>query len=214
MSLVTNMTRKEIAALYRSIKKSDFERNLERKRQQLSHTEVGVRGLLTTANTRFLYVLVRCIKPEVVVETGVCNGMSTAYLLQGLHDNHCGHLYSIDLPNHPTLGTDLILPDGYETGELIPEYLRGSWDLITGDATYCLGPLLSKVKTIDIFIHDSRHTYEHMMWEYVTAWPSIKKGGFLVSDDIHWNNAFSEFLRNVQCSTYHTSQGQGVLKKD
>jgi hypothetical protein len=45
-----------------------------------------------------LYRLLRELRPRVSVETGVCNGVSTAFLLLALEDNEAGDLYSIDLP--------------------------------------------------------------------------------------------------------------------
>lgn len=45
-----------------------------------------------------LYVLVRTTKPKSIIETGVAGGDSSALILQALHDNKKGKLYSIDLP--------------------------------------------------------------------------------------------------------------------
>lgn len=45
-----------------------------------------------------LYLTVRLIKPETIVETGVSSGSSSAYILRALYDNQKGKLYSIDLP--------------------------------------------------------------------------------------------------------------------
>ena len=45
-----------------------------------------------------LYRLLRELQPRVAVETGVCNGVSTAFLLLALEDNGEGALHSIDLP--------------------------------------------------------------------------------------------------------------------
>src|SRR5439155_326535 len=45
-----------------------------------------------------LYAIVRELRPRVAVETGVCNGVSTAFLLLALEANGFGELHSIDLP--------------------------------------------------------------------------------------------------------------------
>ena len=42
-----------------------------------------------------------CRPEEVVVETGVATGVTSAYLLAGLADNGRGTLHSVDLPNGP-----------------------------------------------------------------------------------------------------------------
>ena len=46
-----------------------------------------------------LYLLIRKYYPEVVVETGVAQGVSSMFILQAMDDNDHGSLVSIDLPN-------------------------------------------------------------------------------------------------------------------
>src|SRR5579863_584889 len=47
---------------------------------------------------RLCYAVVRALRPRAVTETGVCYGVTSAYLLAALRANNEGHLYSIDLP--------------------------------------------------------------------------------------------------------------------
>jgi hypothetical protein len=56
--------------------------------------------------------------------------------------------------------------------------------------------LLGNLKGIDMFHHDSMHTYEHMTFEYETVWPKLSKGGVLASDGVQWNHAFEDFCRS------------------
>jgi predicted O-methyltransferase YrrM len=122
-----------------------------------------------------IYLLVRSRKPEVVVETGVCYGASSAYILQALKDNGSGVLYSIDLGNKPNEP-----PSDY----FVPRHLRDRWHLIIGDSKDQLPQLLERLGRIDLFHHDSLHTYEHMMWEYGTALPYLPANGILSSHDV------------------------------
>ncbi|EPF19856.1 class I SAM-dependent methyltransferase [Microcystis aeruginosa] len=158
-----------------------------------------------------LYLLVRKYKPDVFVETGVARGVTSAYILCAMRENARGHLYSIDLPaklactESDTSGNKQIyqLADGqihhdYEVGYLVPEYLKDSWTLILGDARQELPQLLDKLGQVDIFLHDSLHTYDHMMLEYQTAYPHIVEGGLLLSDDVLWNRAFYDFCKNQE----------------
>jgi predicted O-methyltransferase YrrM len=68
---------------------------------QYLHTclqEAGdVGGSIDYESGTALYVLVRIFKPEVVVETGVANGVSSSFILKALDQNSRGKLYSIDL---------------------------------------------------------------------------------------------------------------------
>lgn len=150
--------------------------------------------------TQILYFLVKKLKPEIVVETGVATGESTGYMLQGIKDNGFGKLYSIDLPFQWYLYGDHklhldSLPAGKMPGYLIPKQLKKNWYLILGDTHNKLPPLLSNLGTIDIFFHDSEHTDKTMLFEYNQSWPYIKQDGLLISDDISYSKAFDQFSK-------------------
>ena len=130
-----------------------------------------------------LYLIVRVLRPKCVVETGVAAGRSSAFILRGLYDNGEGKLYSID-PNP-------------NSGYAIPRHLKGRWKFINATSEEALFDLLRKLNQIDVFLHDSLHTYECMSFEYKTAWHFIKKGGVLLSDDVSSNSAFQHFAKNV-----------------
>jgi predicted O-methyltransferase YrrM len=153
------------------------------------------------------YAVVRAQKPNVVVETGVANGVSSAYLLLALHLNQKGHLHSIDV------GDRSFLPPCKETGWIVPGWLRNRWTLHMGDSRKLLPEVLGQFAEIDVFIHDSLHTQEHMKFEYEKAYPSIRSGGVLISDDALWNPAFPEFARAVGASAVQIMRGVGVLQK-
>lgn len=151
----------------------------------------------------FLYVICRLLTPSVVVETGVGAGLSSTFILQALSDNRNGNLYSIDLPQATYItekGTEIDdstwIPENSRTGWLVPQKLRNRWELLIGKSKERLPPLLRKLKRIDLFFHDSEHTYENMFWEYQTVWSYITKGGVLASHDVDWNNAFIDFSKN------------------
>jgi hypothetical protein len=150
-----------------------------------------------------LYVTTRIVKPEVIVETGVEYGRSTWSILQALETNGKGNLWSIELGGGRKIPQRArpSLPDE-EVGKLVPQNLKKRWHLILGDAKNELPPLLQRLKEIDIFLHDSLHTEEHMMFEYQTAWSFLKEGGLLLSDDISFS--FREFASKVGRPYYLT----------
>lgn len=147
----------------------------------------------------YLYAFCRIIKPERVVETGVHYGASSAFILQALSDNDQGHLYSIDLPDVSYIRDNSERHhDAIKSGNVglgIPIRLRKRWTLVIGDAKERLPELLRTMKSIDIFHHDSMHTYEHMIFEYRQAFTKLKGEGLLASDDITWNTAFPDFCK-------------------
>jgi len=166
----------------------------------------------------YLYALCRRLEPEIVIETGVNAGVSTSFILQALRDNRKGHLYSIDLPignyrrDDGRIHTDR-RTRGTETGFYVPIELRDRWTLIFGDARKELPYLTGNLETIDIFHHDSLHTYDHMYFEYETAWRKLRIGGLLTSDDVTWSNAFFDFCRSKNVTGYLV-QGAGFAFKD
>ncbi|HBT80829.1 MAG TPA: hypothetical protein DEB13_02735 [Candidatus Yanofskybacteria bacterium] len=173
-----------------------------------------------------LYVLIRLMRPEVIIETGVASGRSSWAPLQALNENKKGKLYSIDFPQYfkgdspEMFVADTgrpefkgFVPEGEMPGWLVPQELRSRWELILGKSREKLPELLSKLGSVNIFYHDSDHSYQNMTFEYVAVWPHVSRGGFLLSDDIKHNNAFMDFINKNEIRDYHTSFGFGLMRK-
>jgi len=165
---------------------------------------------LDNQNGLFLYILCKIIKPEKVVETGVAYGLSSMYILQALFENKKGVLYSIDSIFSPWESKEMI-------GSAIPKYLRHNWNFILGSSSEKLEEILSSLNSVDIFFHDSMHTYKNMIFEFDTAWSYIAKNGFLLSDDISSNNAFYDFYSKITVNPFILYRNDksllGILKK-
>jgi predicted O-methyltransferase YrrM len=154
-----------------------------------------------------LYRLLREMKPLVALETGVCNGVSTAFLLLALERNGSGELHSIDLPEvageeyEPGTFWDgkggAVIPPGREPGWMVPPHLRERWSLVLGRSQDELPQLLERTGAIDFFMHDSEHSYECMSFEFERAWEAMRDGGSLVADDVNVNPAWDEFTQRV-----------------
>jgi predicted O-methyltransferase YrrM len=156
-------------------------------REQASCSDGAFRASYSgdSALAGFCYAVTRTLQPRKVVETGVCYGVTSSYILKAMEMNGEGHLDSIDLP---PLGKD---PDR-QIGRFIPEELRSRWTLHRGASSRLLRPLLNQLGSIDLFVHDSQHTYRNMRDEFATAWPFLRAGGVLISDDVEGNVAFLE----------------------
>lgn len=155
----------------------------------------------TCFGNSFLYGVVRRFRPNVVLETGVYFGASSAFILSALAFNGRGKLYSIDLPNQTYAKADGrihldILPVGAKPGFVVPLNLRDRWKLILGDVRDVLPRMLQQIPRVDLFFHDSAHIYEIMRFEYEAIWPNLAKGGLLLSDDVNWNSAFFDFCKS------------------
>ncbi len=164
------------------------------------------------APQELLYHIVRFLSPARCVETGVYRGISTAFILAGLHDNRHGHLTSIDLPSARYLdsSTSLLhsspLLQGEATGFVVPDSLRYRWSLRLGDSKNLLPRVLEESGPVDLFYHDSVHTYEFMTWEFETAKQHLAPMGVVASDDTNWNNAFRDFCSS-SCVAWSTVIG-------
>lgn len=150
-----------------------------------------------------LYLIVRALRPEILVETGGTPGKSTAFILCAMHRNGCGHLYTIDLPPDAVHDTRLqvresyheALPSGASSGWVVPDELKERHTHLLGSSREHLPTVLKEVQTIDVFLHDSDHSYENMTWEFQTAFPALGENGLLLSDDVRANDAFSDFCQ-------------------
>ena len=180
-------------------------------------------GAIGYAEGIYLYAVVRAVRPRVAVETGVANGFSTAFLLQALRANGEGRLHSIDLPREVGRtyepGTfyegrgQAGIPPGAEPGWLIPEPLKDRWTLILGRSQEELPRLLQRLGTIDFFMHDSEHSFECMWFEFNAAWPRLRPGGVLVSDDVNSTEAFARFATEQSREPLRLARGMALLTR-
>jgi Methyltransferase domain len=197
----------------RAARSGPLNAHLDRERVELTAS-----GQFGQAPGAVLYGLVRTLRPELVVETGVANGVSSAFILAALRANGTGRLVSIDLPftvdegapsaliAGSTITTDQWspIPPGRSPGWLVPEELRDRWDLRLGDSRVLLPHVLAESGEIGVFLHDSLHTVEHMLFEFDAAWPRITGGGLLVVDDAgaDGGRALHVFSRSVGLPVY------------
>jgi predicted O-methyltransferase YrrM len=171
------------------------------------YAKSGVRTGEIRIHAPTIYTVVRLLKPRVMVETGVASGKSSALILRALERNNSGQLYSVDLPTYEERaapGDDGLLPMGRTPGWLVPEALKGRWTLRLGDARALLPALQDEIGAIDIFFHDSLHTYEHMTFELSLAASWVRPGGTVMCDDVQDNEAFEEASRGCAPAVFGT----------
>jgi hypothetical protein len=60
-----------------------------------------------------IYVVIRALKPNTIVETEAANDASSFYIMLALKRNKKGHLFSIDFPN---LDSTAMIPQNKEVG--------------------------------------------------------------------------------------------------
>lgn len=185
------------------------DRGVEVGRGAYSGWDDGDPGLARAASC-----LTRHTRPLTVVETGVARGFTTRMILEGLEANRDGRLFSIELA--PPLSAEQVAS---ETGAAVADHLKRRWSLIEGSSRRRLPGLLEHLGTIDLFVHDSRHTRRNISFELRLAWRALRPGGFLLADDIHGTIAFTELAREfgnpaaIVCSSDDGRGRFGVIRK-
>lgn len=154
-----------------------------------------------------LYAMVRLLRPDHVIETGVSSGVSSAHFLLALRRNRRGTLHSIDLPTlqrgarFGVQDSPVALPPGKATGWAIPDELRAGWDLRIGRSEEILPRLAHHLPSIGVFLHDSLHTPTHLTFELTTVRPKLASGGVVLADNTVWTGtAFPKFARTLGSS--------------
>jgi predicted O-methyltransferase YrrM len=166
------------------IRAGDFMKEMIHRRD--AYGSEGVMGALDCAT---LYALTRWQRPSVVIESGGFIGMSSAFILKAFADEKLAtsKLYSIEWSEECEQGA--LIPDElrFASGGFVP--MRGKVeDFLKRDQL---------PRSIDMFLHDSSHSYRHMLWEFHQFWPRLRDGGLLVSHDVQMNAAFPEFVVNT-----------------
>lgn len=178
-------------------------------------------GWVNMEDALFLYWVVRHLKPKTIVQTGVCNGLSSAFMMLALAKNGPeGTLHVIDLPQifdpRNSAWTEkgkaygVMIPEGRTSGWIVPDAYRDRFEVQNGDAKLLLPPLLERLKTIDMFYHDSDHSYEHMIFEFMEAKKYLNAAGVVVSDDISWNASLWDFADQYSAPAYNYRGSMGI----
>lgn len=163
---------------------------LERETQRIA--QVGREKYFRFDRTA-LYCLVRLARPRVVVETGTRWGIGSYFIARALEQNGSGQLYTFDIGVAGSRA-EYSWPAGQdELAFLLPERLQSRVTVIEGDALATLPEWLSRIGPVDLFYHDSHHSFDHMWGEFSAAYPAMRPGGLFLSEDTDQNEAWSRF---------------------
>ncbi|MDG6933754.1 MAG: class I SAM-dependent methyltransferase [Nitrososphaerota archaeon] len=145
----------------------------------------GASRSMIGGQSRFvLFSLVRILKPNHVLETGVDNGVSSYFILRALESNRSGRLSSTD-----------VSPD---CGSLLGGIDRGIWDLhlLKGPSKRRDFTSYLRDQQFDVFIHDSNHSYTWQLFEYESVLKHMNSDSLILSDDVDSSYAFIDFSKS------------------
>jgi predicted O-methyltransferase YrrM len=178
-------------------------------------------GWVNLTDAQFLYWIVRRLKPKTILQTGVSNGLSSAFMMLALAKNGAqGTLHVVDMPaifdpadaNWTRAGAvfGFVIPEGKTSGWMVPDIYSGRFEVLTGDAKKLLPPLVDRLAAVDMFYHDSDHSYNHMMFEFNEAKRKLAPNSIVVADDISWNASLWDFADKYRLPSYNYCGSMGV----
>lgn len=141
-------------------------------------TATSGRWLWTKREPRFgkrvgWYALARILKPGLILETGVHDGLGSMIMLRALERNADqgapGRLVSFDV--NPKAGW---LVGGHPL-----------WELRIQSSREGLPEVLARPTAPDMFIYDGVHSRDFELWELEAVLARLSDGGVLLSDDAH-----------------------------
>jgi len=157
---------------------------------------------ITRDEVRVLYSLVTVKTPQTVIETGMGPGTSTTTILSALPPG--GRLISID-PGEPYGKGDR------EVGFVIPENLRTNLTYVKGRSSEKLVQVLRTTGKVDIFFHDSDHSYENVLFELKTVFPFLSKDFLIILDNYDWSDAPGDFARERGLRLKHVADDMAII---
>jgi hypothetical protein len=125
------------------------------------------------------YAIIRATQPDHVVETGTHLGLGSCVIAAALLQNGHGRLTTIDIDP--------------EAGYLIGEPWASVIDRHTGSSIEMLG----KLQDVDIFLHDSLHTYDYETREFTAVEPNLRADAIILSDNAHDSAALSDWAERT-----------------
>lgn len=122
------------------------------------------------------YALVRALRPERVIETGTDKGLGSVVIAAALLRNGTGRLSTLDL--NP------------ESGYLVTGRYADVIDRVIGDS---VAVLEADREPVDLFLHDSLHTYEYESAELAAVKSRLTERAVVLSDNAHESEALAHW---------------------
>jgi predicted O-methyltransferase YrrM len=142
-------------------------------------------------NLALLHWLVRLLKSKTVLETGVASGASSRAILEALHLNGSGHLYSSDLSG--------VIPREH-SGLCVDAEMTGRWTLLHDGDRKNIPRFVESVASIDLVHYDSAKNAEEMHWVLEQLAPLLAPRAVIVLDDVDRHGFMHNFVRNADRS--------------
>ncbi|MEY7849546.1 class I SAM-dependent methyltransferase [Natrarchaeobius sp. A-rgal3] len=215
----SNQTQKII----KSVRDGPIEEHIQNCRSQMEEKPYSLGGANLGGETA--HVLTHLIKPNAILEIGVANGVSTAYILGALEELELEpDIRAIDKPlfesdvrekrgERGIEGVGGIIPNGAEAGWVVPMEWRADYgyQYYVADFTEILPRVIRSMPKLDLVIYDASKDASEMIMAYETIIQSLSSNGVLISDDICVNNSFEKVTDGYEGETVKFG-GIGIYK--
>jgi hypothetical protein len=128
------------------------------------------------------YALIRILKPKIVIETGVHQGLGscviTTALIKNIEEGFPGKYYGTDIDKN--------------AGRLFVSPYNEIGEILYGDSIESLNLLDEK---IDMFINDSDHSAMYEMKEYESIKSKLTVGAWILGDNSHVSESLLDFSK-------------------
>lgn len=153
--------------------------------------------------TSFLFSYVSEVKPKVIVETGVANGITTLCIASAIDYSECSfHSFDINLECSKV---------NQDSKNWTFHHLENS----NSNAEF-IG-IINGLPEVDLWIHDSNHHYNWQKFEYELAFKKLSENGVLISDDVDFSKAWGELSEIAEvhylCAVLDSRKCFGIAQK-
>lgn len=125
------------------------------------------------------YMIIRALQPDNVVETGTHLGLGTSVIAAALLRNGHGRVTTIDID----ADSGYLIDEPYST--VIERRVGSSVDV------------LATLSDVDLFLHDSLHTYDYESQELTAVAPNLSADAIVLSDNAHDSAALSDWAERT-----------------
>lgn len=218
-----NADRDEVERLINGVREGQIHQRIQKCENRMESKPYSLGGMKLGGETT--YLLTRLMNPNTVLEVGVANGVSTAYMLGALEElDSTADIRAIDKPQFESeirskrgkrglSGVGGIIPDEQEAGWVAPKDQRSKhgYQYYVGDFTQILPEVVNSMPPIDLAIYDASKDSEEMKMAYDSLIESLSPNGVLVSDDIEVNDVFTQ-MRKRHNGTAYEFGGVGIFQ--
>jgi len=205
LSVVTGADATRIAALC-----DELDSNNELRRHIRERVNSSMVALVTDQDARYgrrigWYAVIRLLKPKLVVEVGVAQGLGACVICEALRRN------CIEGSNGRYLGIDIDPGAGWLLGDRYKDRVT----LAVGDA---ITELAKIDEPIEVYVNDGDHSSRYETNEYNALAGKLAAGGIVLGDNAHcsdsllaWSSATGrQFLYFAEEPTEHWYPGGGI----